>query len=58
MKFKMKSNPNRIFDRTPLYDDEWIYDPEECKNCKKPIAEHNSTEAIECALSITKGGLR
>lgn len=54
----MKSSPNPIFDKKPLYDDEWIYDSEECKNCKKLISEHNSAEAFDCALAISKGGNR
>ena len=48
----MNDSPKPLFDKKPVYDDDWIYDPTECKNCKKPISDHNSKEAFECAVAI------
>jgi len=46
---------NHIFDKKPIYDDDWIYDDEPCPICKQPMSEHGLDKAVDCALKITKG---
>jgi hypothetical protein len=50
------SSPNPLFDKKPIYDDDWIYDNEKCKVCKLAFSEHNSNQALKCAFAIVKGG--
>lgn len=52
----MNSSSKPPFDKKPVYDDDQIYDDEQCKVCKLPFSEHDSNQAIECALAIVKGG--
>ena len=56
MKYKMKSNPANSFHDAPLYYDEWISDNEKCPNCKKSFPEHNTGQAVDCALAIIERG--
>ena len=52
----MKSNPANSFHDAPLYYDEWISDNEKCPNCKKSFPEHNTGQAVDCALAIIERG--
>ncbi len=57
MKAKVSSNPKSNFssDKKPLYDDEWIFDVESCTSCGRPVSEHDSSQAVRCALSLIEG---
>ena len=53
----MSNSPKSIFsiNKKPIYDDEWIYDDQSCTSCGKAVSDHNSNQAVECALSLIKG---
>jgi len=54
----MSSLPPNIFDKKPVYDDDWIYDESKCDNCNQAISEHDTKQAVECAKLIIRRGVK
>jgi len=52
------SPPSHIFDKNPVYDDDWIYDESKCHNCNQAISEHDTKQAVECAKQIIRRGVK